>query len=116
MLAISDCGRIYLFICVHGLPFPGKIVGLMRTKRKSTIADDAMPFDVDLCLPISSSCGGSVWQALALAGGDLVDEDDEEQQRRRANFSVRRQRHVLADNLRKYYDAILAESSDDEEQ
>ena len=102
---------IYLF-CVHGLHFPGKIVGLMRTKRKSTIADDAMPFDVGLCLPIPSGCGGSLWQALALACGDLVDEDVEEQQRRRANFSVRRQRHVLADNLRK----ILAESSDEEEQ
>jgi len=51
----------------------------MRTKRKSTIADDAMPFDEGICLPIPSSCGGSVWQALALACGDLVDEDDEEQ-------------------------------------
>ena len=76
ILAISDCGRTYLFICVHGLPFPGKIVGLMRTKRKSTIIDDAIPFDVGLCLPIPSSCGGSVWKALALAGGDLVDEDE----------------------------------------
>ena len=61
MLAISKIVvvLIYLF-CVHGLPFPGKIIGLMRTKRKSTIADDAMPFDVGLGLPIPPSYGGSV--------------------------------------------------------